>query len=122
RHVTSHRELLVLKCGGIMIDNPGMREVGIADTSLGLETTFESIIEYAENCRFKDCTHTHEEDCAVLTAIKNGEIDEDAYLNFQKMEKEKMHFELDAIERKKKDKDFGKMIKKVKKQRKDMKY
>ncbi|MCP4977123.1 MAG: ribosome small subunit-dependent GTPase A [Maribacter sp.] len=122
KHVTSHRELLVLKSGGIMIDNPGMREVGIADTSRGLETTFETIVEYAENCRFKDCTHTHEKDCAVLTAIKIGEIDEDAYSNFLKMEKEKMHFESDAIERKKKDKDFGKMIKNVKKQRKDMKY
>ncbi len=122
KHVTSHRELLVLQSGGILIDNPGMREVGIADTSHGLETTFESIVEYAENCRFKDCTHTHEKDCAVLNAIKNGEIDEDAYSNFLKMEKEKMHFESDAIERKKKDKDFGKMIKKVKKQRKDMKY
>ena len=122
KHVTSHRELLVLKSGGIMIDNPGMREVGIADTSRGLETTFESIIDYAENCRFKDCTHTHEKGCAVLSAIKNGEIDEDAYSNFLKMEKEKMHFESDAVERKKKDKDFGKMIKNVKKQRKDMKY
>jgi ribosome biogenesis GTPase len=122
RHITSHRELIVLNNGGILIDNPGMREVGIADTTSGLETTFGTIIGYARNCRFIDCTHIHEKGCAVLAAIEDGEIDKDSYANFQKMEKEKMHFESDAMERKKKDKDFGKMIKNVKKQRKNNKY
>lgn len=122
RHITSHRELIVLKSGGILIDNPGMREVGIADTKRGLETTFESILDYAQNCQFKDCTHTHEKNCAILEAVENGEIDENSYSNFLKMEKEKFHFESDEIERKKKDKDFGKMIKTVKKQRKQNKY
>lgn len=122
RHITSHRELIVLKNGGILIDNPGMREVGIADTSQGLETTFETILNYAENCKFKDCTHTHETGCAVLEAVKNGELDEKSYINFLKMEKEKIHFESDAIEKRKKDKAFGKMVKNVKKQRKHDKY
>jgi ribosome biogenesis GTPase len=122
RHITSHRELIVLNNGGILIDNPGMREVGIADTTSGLETTFDTIIGYAHKCRFIDCTHIHEKGCAVLAAIEDGEIDKDSYANFQKMEKEKMHFESDAMERKKKDKDFGKMIKNVKKQRKNNKY
>jgi len=122
KHITSHRELFVLDSGGILIDNPGMREVGIADTTSGLETTFESILEYAKDCRFKDCTHVHEKGCAVLAAVDSGEIEEGSYANFLKMEKEKMHFESDAIERKKKDKDLGKMIKNVKKQRKSDKY
>jgi len=122
KHITSHRELVVLNSGGILIDNPGMREVGIADTTSGLEITFESIIGYAQNCRFKDCTHIHEKGCAILAAVENGEIDNDAYSNFRKMEKEKMHFESDAIERKKKDKDLGKVIKNFKKQRKNNKY
>jgi ribosome biogenesis GTPase len=122
RHITSHRELIVLDSGGILIDNPGMREVGIADTSGGLETTFETILGYAQNCRFQDCTHMHEKGCAILAAVENGEIDKDSYYNFQKMEKEKMHFESDLLERKKKDKDFGKMVKQVKKQRKNNKY
>lgn len=121
KHVTSHRELIVLKSGGILIDNPGMREVGIADTTMGLETTFESILEHTKNCRFKDCTHIHEMGCAVLAAVENGEIDEDSYINFQKMEKEKIHFESDALERKKKDKDLGKLIKNVKKLKKNTK-
>ncbi|WP_282078915.1 ribosome small subunit-dependent GTPase A [Aquimarina algiphila] len=122
KHTTSHRELIVLNNGGILIDNPGMREVGIADTTSGLETTFETIFEYAQNCRFKDCTHLHEKGCAILKAVENGEIDEDSYSNFLKMEKERMYFESDARDRKKKDKDLGKMIKNVKKQRKNNKY
>ena len=122
RHTTSHRELIVLKGKGILIDNPGMREVGIADTSEGLEITFESILKYAENCRFNDCTHIHETGCAILEAVDNGDIDPDSYANFRKMEKEKMHFESDALERKKKDKEFGKMVKRMKKQRKRDKY
>ncbi len=122
KHITSHRELIVLNNGGIIIDNPGMREVGITDTTSGLETTFESIIEYSKNCLFKDCTHVNEKGCAVLAAVEEGEIDEDSYSNFRKMEKEKMHFETDALERKKKDKDLGKLIKEVKKHRKNNKY
>lgn len=122
RHITSHRELFVLDSGAILIDNPGMREVGIADTSSGLEMTFDNIIEYAQQCRYKDCTHIHEEGCAVLEAVEKGEIDEDAYANFRKMEKEKMHFESDASERKKKDKDLGKVIKNFQKQRRNNKY
>ncbi len=122
KHTTSHRELIVLNNGGILIDNPGMREVGITDTTSGLETTFETILEYAQNCRFKDCTHLHEKGCAILKAVKDGEIDEDSYSNFKKMEKERMYFESDAKDRKKKDKDLGKMIKNVNKQRKNNKY
>ncbi len=122
RHITSHRELIVLESGGILIDNPGMREVGIADTTQGLETTFDTILEYAKDCRYKDCTHMHEDGCAILEALENGEIDKDSYFNFQKMEKEKLHFESDASERKKKDKDLGKIIKNYKKQRKNKKF
>lgn len=122
RHITSHRELFVLDSGGILIDNPGMREVGIADTSSGLEITFDTILEYAQQCRFKDCTHMHEQGCAVLAALEKGEIDEASFANYRKMEKEKMHFEADALERKKKDKDFGKMVKGVKAQRKNNKF
>jgi len=118
RHVTSHRELQVLETGGILIDNPGMREVGIADATDGLESTFATILEYAGHCRFADCTHIHEKGCAVLSAVENGEIDSDSYANFCKMEKEKMHFESNVQERRKKDKDFGKMIKNVKKHNK----
>jgi len=115
RHVTSHRELSVLESGGIIIDNPGMREVGIADSTTGLEITFNEISELAKDCKFKDCTHTIEIDCAVLAAIENGEIDRSSYDNFLKMEREKEHFESTVAEKRKKDKDFGKMVKQFKK-------
>lgn len=118
RHVTSHRELIVLENGGILIDNPGMREVGIADTSGGLETTFDMISVLSQKCKFKDCTHTSETGCSVLEALEKGEIDKSSYENYLKLEKEKKHFESSVAERRKKDKDFGKMLKNYKKENK----
>ncbi len=116
KHITSHRELIVLKNGGIIIDNPGMREVGITSSDEGLKTTFDLIVEYADNCQYKDCTHIHEAGCAVIKAVQNAEINENAYANYLKMEKEKNFFESDMHERKKRDKDLGKIIKDMKKQ------
>ena len=116
KHVTSHRELIVLD-RGILIDNPGMREVGMTQVSEGLEKTFDDIANLARECKFHDCTHTSERDCAVLHALEHGELDPEKYANFMKMEKERMYFESDALERKKKDKDLGKLIKSVVKEK-----
>lgn len=120
KHTTSHRELIVLPGGGVLIDNPGMREVGIGDSGSGLEVTFDEIIDLAEACKFKDCTHTSEIDCAVIAAVESGEIDEQAYENYLKMEREKDHYESTVAERRKKDKAFGKMVKSMKKDYKKM--
>ena len=122
KHVTSHRELFILDDGGILIDNPGMREVGIADNSKGLEITFDAIIELSEKCKFKDCTHTHEKGCAILEAIENEELDSDTYKNYLKMVKEKAHFDSTVAERKTKDKELGKLIKRVLKEKNSKKY
>lgn len=115
RHISSHRELFVLEQGAMLIDNPGMREVGIADQSGGLEMTFEKIVQLAGHCRFKDCTHIQETGCAILEALENGEIDLAAYENYQKMQREKNYFETSQAERKKREKQFGKMYKSHKK-------
>lgn len=115
RHVTTHRELIILENGGILIDNPGMREVGIADEAEGLETTFDKIIELAKQCKYNDCTHTSESGCAVLGALKNGKVDQNSYENYLRLEREKEHYESTQAERRKKDKDFGKMLKNYKK-------
>lgn len=115
RHITTHRELIVLESGGILIDNPGMREVGITDAADGLETTFNEIAVLSEKCRFKDCTHTSETGCAVIAAVNAGELDKGAYENYLKMEKEKSFFESSALERRLKDKQFGKIMKNYKK-------
>ncbi len=122
KHVSSHRELLVLENGGILIDNPGMREVGIVDGSDGLETTFDEIYKLGQNCKFKDCSHTNETGCLVLEALEKGAIDSHLYENYLKMEKEKMHFETSIADKRKKDKAFGKMMKNVKKGRSNSKY
>ena len=122
RHITSHRELIVLENGGILVDNPGMREVGIADTSGGLETTFDRIIRLSLNCKFKDCTHTNEVGCSVIEAVENGEIDKKSYENYLKMERENAHFESTIEEKRKKDKEFGKVIKNYKKEMKKNKF
>ncbi len=111
RHVTSHRELVVLENGGILIDNPGMREVGIVDTAYGLETTFDRILNLSQNCRFKDCTHTNETGCAVLVAVEKGEIDKSLFENYRKMQREKSYFEESVAEKRKKEKLMGKILK-----------
>lgn len=111
KHVTSHRELIVLASGAILIDNPGMREIGVIDSSHGLENTFDKICHYAQACKFKDCTHTHEAGCAVLAAVAKGEIDKNSHASFLKVERENAHFQSSVAEKRKKDKDFGKMVK-----------
>ncbi|MEE4197883.1 MAG: ribosome small subunit-dependent GTPase A [Bacteroidales bacterium] len=121
QHITSHRELILINNGAILIDNPGMREVGLTDTSQGLATTFDQICRLAENCKFSDCTHTSETGCAVLRALENEELDKDAYQNFLKMEREKAYFESSLAEKRRKDKDFGKMVKNIKKDLKKLK-
>mgnify|MGYP000930056882 CR=1 FL=1 len=111
RHITTHRELIILENGGILIDNPGMREVGVVDTSGGLETTFDTIFSLAQNCRYKDCTHTAEAGCAVIEALESGQLDESTFENYQKLQREKSHFETSVMEKRKKDKIFGKILK-----------
>ena len=118
-HTTTHRQLFILNNGSIIIDNPGMREVGITDSTVGVEITFEKIYELAENCRFSDCSHTHENDCAVLVAVEKGILDKDIYNNFIKMKKEQTRLLTTLVAKRKQDKAFGKMIKTVMKNKKN---
>ena len=122
KHVTSYRELVVLDNGGILIDNPGMREVGIADNGSGIDKTFRTIDEMARYCKYSDCTHSHEIGCAVLAAVKNGEIEQEAYDNYRKLEKEKAHYSSTKAESHKKDRDFGKMLKNFNRDKKSNKF
>lgn len=118
KHTTSRRELFILENGSILIDNPGMREVGIADTTGGLEITFDAIIQISKNCKFSDCKHINEKGCAVIEAVENGVINESSYKNFLKMEREKIRFQSTVADKRKKDKAFGKMVKEVMKYKK----
>jgi ribosome biogenesis GTPase len=98
-----------------------MREVGIVSDKGGLETTYDKIVELSKNCRFNDCTHTNETGCAVIGAVDSGEIENGYYQNYLKLEKEKERFELSVPEKRRKDKDFGKMVKNFKKDMKKIK-
>ncbi len=122
KHTTTHRELVVLENGGMIIDNPGMREIGIIDSNIGIETTFDLIYSLSENCKYNDCTHINEIGCSVIEAVKKGKIDKASYENYLKMEKEKAYFESSVAERRKKEKNFGKIMKNYKKDIKNSKY
>ncbi|MCB0689174.1 MAG: ribosome small subunit-dependent GTPase A [Saprospiraceae bacterium] len=122
RHITTHRELIRIFQGGILIDNPGMREVGIADASEGMETTFELIYELANQCKFKDCSHTVEKGCAVLKAVVDEEISQSALDNYYKMEKEKAYFSSTLQEKRRKDRSLGKIYREIIQQKKKKKY
>ena len=122
RHITSHRELIILDSGGILIDNPGMREVGIADLTNGLEQTFDIIFTLSEECKFKNCTHTNELGCAVLLALANGEVSQASYDNYIKMDRERAHYESTVFEKRKKERIFGKILKNYKRDMKKNKY
>ncbi len=86
RHTTTRRKLLILPQGGIVIDTPGMRELGVE--SIDLSKTFSEIDRLASNCRFRDCTHSSEPGCAVLQAIEDGTLDPRRLENYRKLKRE----------------------------------
>ena len=94
QHTTSHRELFILKDSGVLIDTPGMRELGVAESFETLESTFEIIFTLSDSCKYSDCTHLIEPECAVLMALEKNEIDRSYYDNFHKMKEEQSQFEL----------------------------
>ena len=116
RHTTTSREMYFLENGGIAIDNPGMREVGMTDVGDGINSVFDEITSLARKCRYIDCTHTHEPGCAVLSAIKSGQLDQEKYENYLDLKKEAQHYEMTDFEKKQKNSQFGKFVKKAKKQ------
>ncbi|MDH3348067.1 MAG: ribosome small subunit-dependent GTPase A [Desulfobulbaceae bacterium] len=113
RHATTHRQLSKLDWGALIVDTPGMRELGSFSVSTGIEETFSEIIQLAENCQFNDCTHVKEKGCAVLSAVENGLVSPDRYQNYIKMNKESDYNEMSYLEKRTKDKQFGKHCKSV---------
>ncbi len=117
-HTTSRRQLLIQDNGAMLIDTPGMREFGLLGTSDGLDERFSEIHELSIACRFADCTHTDEPGCAVLEAVKNNDLGADRYQSYIKLKKENEYHDMSYVERRQKDRDFGRFIKTYKKQRK----
>jgi ribosome biogenesis GTPase len=115
KHITTARQMYFLDNGGVLIDNPGMREIGMTDVSVGIDNIFDDIARLSQMCKYRDCTHTHELGCAVLKLVGSGEIDKDKYLNYLSLKKETEFYEMSELEKKEKEKDFGKFIKNTKK-------
>jgi len=121
KHTTTRRELIVLENGAIIIDNPGMRELGVISNESGLGDTFNEIDELSDQCKYKDCTHTVEAGCAVLKALSLGKISEERYNNYIKIYKESLYNEMSYVEKRQKDKKWGKFFNSAMKELKNRK-
>jgi ribosome biogenesis GTPase len=117
RHTTTRRHLFMLDNGGLMIDMPGMRELGILSTGEGLGDSFADIKALASSCRFADCSHNNEPGCAIRKAIDSGELNPEHYQSYLKLRAESEFNEMSYVDKRKKDKAFGKMVKSVLKQK-----
>jgi len=91
RHTTTHRELILLPSGGLILDTPGMREFGMWDANAGIAQTFGDLEALAEGCRFRDCGHGAEPGCAVRAAVEAGTLDEDRLASWRKLQREMAH-------------------------------
>jgi len=115
RHTTARRQLIVLEQGAMLIDTPGMRELGILGAGEGIDDSFADIRELSLSCRFTNCSHTNEPGCAVLMELESGKLNQEHYRNYLKLKKESEFHEMSYTEKRKKDKAFGRFVQSVKK-------
>ena len=115
RHTTTHRQLIQLDNGALLIDTPGMRELGNMSADAGINETFSEIITLSKQCKFSDCTHLNETGCAILEAIDKGLLSEQRYQNYLSLKRESSYNEMSYLEKKQKDKKLGQLIKSVNK-------
>ncbi|HQJ09730.1 MAG TPA: ribosome small subunit-dependent GTPase A, partial [Deltaproteobacteria bacterium] len=118
-HTTSRRQLIVLDQGAMLIDTPGMRELGLAGADDGIDAGFADLAGLSAQCRYADCRHEHEPGCAVRAAVESGELSEDRYLSYIKLRKESDFYGMSYLDKRRKDRAFGRFIKSVKKHMKD---
>jgi ribosome biogenesis GTPase / thiamine phosphate phosphatase len=118
-HTTSRRQLIVLDQGAMLIDTPGMRELGLLGAGDGLTAGFEDLVGLSAHCRYADCSHAHEPGCAVRAAIERGALSEDRYSSYVKLKRESDHYGMSYQDKRRKDRAFGRFIKSYKKQTKD---
>lgn len=97
RHTTTHRQLIALPGGGVVIDTPGMRELGVEDADVG--RSFADIEALSGECKFRDCSHSAEPGCAVRSAIESGRLDAARLENYRKIQREISYAELSAKQR-----------------------
>jgi ribosome biogenesis GTPase len=119
RHTTVRRELIRLDNGALVIDNPGMREFGIVGAESGIEGSYADIVALSSRCRYRGCRHTNEPGCAVLAAVHDGDISTESLGNFLKLREESEFNDMSYAEKRRKDRDFGRYLKSVKKDLRD---
>jgi len=117
RHTTTHRTLLPLRNGAVLLDSPGMRGLGLADIGVGVAATFEDVVELAQHCRYKNCLHDSEPGCAVKEAVENNLLSPRRIENYNKLVAEQEHQIRTIAERRKKEKDTAKLHKRVQSQK-----
>jgi ribosome biogenesis GTPase / thiamine phosphate phosphatase len=115
RHTTTRRQIITLPNGALLLDMPGMRELGLIGATEGIEDSFADIIELEQSCRFSNCTHVKEPGCAVRKAIADTALTEERLEHFFKLKRESGSNDQSYAERRKKDRNFGKMVKHKKK-------
>ena len=117
RHTTTARELFRTRFGGWLIDTPGMRALRLADAAEGIDAVFDDIVSLSNNCRFSDCAHESEPGCAVMKAVETGDLDMDRIHRWRKLLREDEHNSATLHETRNKDRNFGKMVRAVKKEK-----
>lgn len=118
RHTTTLRQMITLPNGACIVDTPGVRELGAMAVETGINDTYAEVAELAPNCRFSNCTHSHEDGCAILTALEAGTITQQRYDSYLKMRKESEHNARSYHEKRSRDKQFSKLYKSVKQTKK----
>ena len=113
RHTTTRRQIIALEHGGLLIDMPGMRELGMLGVSEGIDDCFADIQAYSPNCRFANCTHSSEPGCAIQSAIAKGELDPAHLQHYLKLKTESEFHQMSHLEKRKKDRAFGKFVRSV---------
>lgn len=93
RHTTTHRQIITLDCGAMIIDTPGMRELGMWDVTVGLGEAFSDVEQFLGLCKFSNCKHQSEPGCAIKAAIASGELSKKRWLNYQNLDKEAQYSE-----------------------------
>ena len=121
RHTTTARSLHQLANGGLLLDNPGMRELQLVDSEQGIKSTFSDIDLLSEACRFKDCQHKSEPGCAVAAAVKTGRLDQRRLDNYQKLLAEQARNNVSLAERRSNDRALGRFYKSAQKSSKRFK-
>lgn len=105
KHTTTSRDLIIMPQGGMIIDNPGIREIAFWEVDKGIESAFPEIEKFGLECRFTNCSHTHEPGCQVLSAVDEGEISRERLENYLKMKREldylshRQHKSADRVEK-----------------------